>query len=798
MRNSALLLLLALSGAAPSTLVAQAALQDSLPAATLQVAAARTPGDTTLRYRLEIPAQPLRDALADFARQTGLHVEAPEVAGARVRAKRVEAQISAPEALRALLAGTGFIAVFRDAESVLVLREAARDTVRTLGAVVVTAESSRRSAYSARRTLTATKTDLPLRDVPQSVTVIGRGLLADLAVQSMADVVRYVPGVTMGQGEGHRDAPTIRGNSSTSDFFVDGVRDDAQYLRDIYNAERIEALKGANAMMFGRGGGGGIINRVTKEAQWTPVRASILESGSNRHRRGTIDVGQGIDRRLALRLNGMHENSGAFRNASTHVQTGVNPTAAILAGNALLRLGYEFFDDRRTVDRGIPSFQGRPSGAGLRTFFGDPAASRSNASVHAASALVERGSSDGVLLRNRTRFVAYDKFYQNVFPTGLNAAGTQANLAAYNSATDRTNLFNQTDLTIAASHGPLRHVLLVGGELALQRTDNYRATGYFGQTATSYAVPFERPTVVAPVTFRQSASDADNRSRADVAAIYAQSQLSIGSHWQMVGGLRLDAFGMRFHNNRDGRDLERHDRLLSPRLGVVYKPVEAVSFYGSHGVSHLPSSGDQFAALTVTTQALEPEQFTNGEIGAKWEPRADLSLTGALFQLDRTKTAAPDPADATRLVQTGRQRTTGAELGITGNLARSWQVAGGWATQRAVILDRTSAAREGATVPLVPRHTLSFWNRFQLVEAVGAGIGVIHQTRMYAAIDNAVVLPGFTRVDAGLFLALTPQLRAQINAENLLDERYYATSHGNNNIMPGAPRLLRVSLNVAY
>ena len=798
MRNPAALVLLALSAASPAALIAQPALAESQPAASVQASAARTPGDTTLRYRLEIPAQPLRDALADFARQTGLHVEAPEVGGARVRAQRVDAQLSAPEALRALLAGTGFNAVFRDAESVLVLRETARDTVRTLGTVVVTAESSRRSAYTARRTLTATKTDLPLRDVPQSVTVIGRGLLADLAVQNMADVVRYVPGVTMGQGEGHRDAPTIRGNSSTADFFVDGVRDDAQYLRDVYNAERIEALKGANAMMFGRGGGGGVINRVTKEAQWTPVRAGILESGSNRHRRGAIDVGQGIDRRLALRLNGMHENSGAFRNASTHQQTGVNPTAAILAGSALVRVGYEFFDDRRTVDRGIPSYQGRPSNAGLRTFFGDPSASRSTNSVHAASALVERGSSDGVLLRNRTRFVSYDKFYQNVYPTGLNATGTQANLAAYSHATDRTNLFNQTDLTIASSHGALRHVFLVGGELARPRTDNYRTTGYFNQTATSLAVPFERPTVVAPVSFRQSASDADNRTSAEVAAAYAQSQLSIGSHVQLLGGLRVDAFGLRFHNNRDGQELTRHDRLVSPRFGLVYKPIEAVSLYGSHSVSHLPSSGDQFASLTATTRTLEPERFTNLEVGAKWEPRADLSLTGALFQLDRTKTAAPDPADATRLVQTGRQRTTGAELGVTGNLTRAWQIAGGWATQRAVILDRTSAAREGATVPLVPHHTLSFWNRYQLVDAVGAGIGVIHQARMYAAIDNAVVLPGFTRVDAGLFLSVTPQLRAQINAENLFDERYYATSHGNNNIMPGTPRSLRVSLNVAY
>ena len=107
------------------------------------------------------------------------------------------------------------------------------------------------TGYTADRTRSATKTDTPLRDVPQSVTVVTKQIIADQGMQGMADVVRYVPGITMCQGEGHRDAPTIRGQSTTADFFVDGVRDDAQYLRDLYNVERVEALKGANAMMFG-------------------------------------------------------------------------------------------------------------------------------------------------------------------------------------------------------------------------------------------------------------------------------------------------------------------------------------------------------------------------------------------------------------------------------------------------------------------------------------------------------------------------------------------------------------------
>jgi catecholate siderophore receptor len=211
-------------------------------------------------------------------------------------------------------------------------------------------------------------------------------------------------------------------------------------------------------------------------------------------------------------------------------------------------------------------------------------------------------------------------------------------------------------------------------------------------------------------------------------------------------------------------------------------------------VSFLPSAGDQFTALTVTSQALEPERFTNREVGAKWDVRPDLALTAATYSLDRTHTAAPDPSDPAKVVQTGAQRTTGAELGLTGSITGAWQVAGGVAAQRARIVSTTSAATAGAGVPLVPRRTLSLWNRYQVAPALGAGVGVIRQSAVFAAIDDAVTLPGFTRVDGALYLALGRGVRAQVNVENLLDARYYGVSQGNNNIMPGAIRTVRVSL----
>lgn len=761
----------------------------------------RVASDSTVVFRVEIPQQPLAAALRELARQTGLRIELAAELGrddTEALAPKVAGRMTVPGALRALLAGRRLRADFRHDR--WIVGAAKGDSPGTVLQRVVITGGASRSGYLATRTRTATRTDTPLRDVPQSVTVVGRALIADQSMRGMGDVVRYVPGVTMGQGEGHRDAPTIRGISSTADFFVDGVRDDAQYQRDLYNVERVEALKGANALAFGRGGGGGAINRVSKEAQWSPRYAFTAAGGSYGERRATLDVGDALGRAVAVRLNGVHEESGSHRHDVRLARAGINPTATVLLGGeqaTIVRLGLEYFRDRRTVDRGIPSFRGAPSEGGVRTFFGDPDASRAHAEVWAANVSMERALTEALTLRHRSRFARYDKSYRNVFPGAVDSSGNLVALSAYASATDRHNQFHQVDLAWDGRTGWLGHTLVAGGEVGWQATDNFRQTGYFDGTATSYAVPFARPTVSAPVTFRQSATDADNTTTANVAAIYVQDQLTLGDRWQAIAGVRYDRFALDYRNERNAQRLSRTDGMVSPRAGLVFRAAEPLSLYGSYGVSSLPASGDQFGSLTVTTRTLRPERFFNREVGAKWEPGSDVSVTAAIFRLDRTNTTAPSPSDPAVLVQTGRQRATGVELGVNGRLTNAWQVAGGFTSQQATIVSRTAAARAGATVPLVPHRTISLWNRYQVVRSFGVALGIVRQGPAYAAIDNSVTLPAFTRVDAAAYFVVSPWLRGQVNVENVFDREYYPTSHGNNNIMPGSPRAFRVTLSTA-
>ena len=648
--------------------------------------------------------------------------------------------------------------------------------------------------YQATSVSAATRTLTPLGDVPQSITVVSRELIADQMMMSIGDVVRYVPGITAIQGENNRDQLVIRGNSTSADFFLDGLRDDVQYYRDLYNVERVEALKGPDAMIFGRGGGGGVVNRVSKEAGFAPLREFTFLGGSYGDKRFTVDLDQPLGDRVAIRFNGLYENSGTFRDFVSRKRFGMNPTLMFaVTPRTRITAGYERFRDERVADRGVPSFQGRPLDVPVPTYFGNPGESHVGARVNLGSLVVEH-QAGRLTIRNRTLAGNYDRGYQNFVPGAVTADKMQDSLSAYNNATRRRNVINQTDLTYSVSTGHIRHTLLAGIEVSRQLTDNFRNTGYFNNSTTSVLIPLADPVIDTPVTFRQSATDADNHLQTGVGAVYVQDQIEISRRVQMIAGLRFDHFDLQYHDNRSGTDLRRIDNMPAPRGGIVFKPAATLSLYGSYSVSHLPSSGDQFSSLTAITVQVKPEHFTNYEAGVKWDVRRNLSLAAAVFRLDRTNTRATDPNDPTRIVQTGSQRTNGFEMGWNGNVTRAWKIAGGYAWQDAFIVSTTTAAVAGAQVAQAPHHTFSFWNHYQIHPRLGAGLGIVRRSDMFAAIDDTVVLPAYTRADAAVYYSLTERMRLQANVENLFNQRYYLNADSNNNISPGSPRAVRVGL----
>ncbi|HEU5285993.1 MAG TPA: TonB-dependent receptor plug domain-containing protein, partial [Sphingomicrobium sp.] len=293
------------------------------------------------------------------------------------------------------------------------------DAAATAEAGDVIVVTGQRREYGVRSTITATRTNTDVKDIPQALTVVSESQIEDQSLRSIADLLMFVPGATPGTGEGNRDQITLRGNTTTADFFVDGIRDDVQYFRDFYNLDRVEVLRGSNAMIFGRGGGGGIVNRVTKRSGLAQYREFLAAGDSEGGVRLSGDLDQPLGSSAGLRINGVYENGDSFRRHVDLERLAVNPTVGILAGPATrIDLSYEYLRDRRTADRGVPSIAGEPLEGFDRTFFGDPGSSFARADVHLATFGLEHKFGDALTLRNRTLYGDYDKFYQNIYPNG--------------------------------------------------------------------------------------------------------------------------------------------------------------------------------------------------------------------------------------------------------------------------------------------------------------------------------------------------------------------------------------------
>ncbi|MEM8695028.1 MAG: TonB-dependent siderophore receptor [Pseudomonadota bacterium] len=662
--------------------------------------------------------------------------------------------------------------------------------------------------YQTDETASATKTETPLIDVPQSLSILSREQIDDQVLGDIGDILRYTPGASIGQGEGHRDQITIRGQNTTADFYIDGLRDDVQYFRPLYNLERIEILRGSNALIFGRGGGGGIINRVTKIAQpgdtfgngslSVDTFGSVYVSG---------DANVAASDTIGLRLNAYYEALDNHRDFFDGDRFAINPTVTIDLGSDTRILGsYEYVDDDRVVDRGVPALNGEPLEGFDNTFFGDPNANFTTLEAHISRLRFEHDFSESLSYNSTIQYADYNKLYQNIYPVGFDDIANTVSLDGYRDTTQRENLIIQGNLIWEGNTGSIGHTLLLGYEYGDQQTQNARRDVFFpasmdDQITFGFSDPLAIPAFAFPAFNRARSSDAEFFS------FYAQDQIEIGEHVIIVAGIRYDRFEIDVVDQievndgaADGNDgfLSRTDTEWSPRIGLIYKPQDNVSLYASYARSFLPRSGDQFLTLSPTSEALAPERFDNYEFGVKWDPRPGLSLTAAIFRLDRENGTTVDPTDPGNTILTG-SRTEGFEVQLVGEILPGWSVNAGYsfldADERGRVDGGVVANR---TLSQVPRHMASMWNRIDLTERLGLGLGVTHQSSQFASIDNTVRLPSFTRFDAALFYDVSDNVRVQLNVENLFDENYFPAAHNNNNISTGEPLNARFTLRASF
>jgi catecholate siderophore receptor len=618
-------------------------------------------------------------------------------------------------------------------------------------------------------TAVATKTNTPLVNIPQSVSVLTKSFIQDQSPQNLTDLTRYVPGVAIHQGEGNRDELVIRGIDSSANFFVNSFRDDVQIFRDLYNAQSVEILKGPSALTFGRGAGGGLVNRTLKEADWTALKESMLQTSSYYDRRAAIDVDQPINENVAARVNAVYEKSNTFRDFGHLERYGIDATVTFKPdASTKIRLSSEHFHDERTADCGNPSqalsFVSPSStrcnpaapfapGGDVTRFFGSPDLSVARANVDTVMAFVEHDFGGGLTVKNGSLFAEYKKFYQNIYPGNgplsgaVNPSDTAFNRAAHNHETDRTNLFNQTDFVFKGSTGPIFHTIAFGTEFGRQTGHDLRNTGIFPNgTSTIVGNPWD-PTYFGPVVFIHqfpgafspdvSTADSNSKYRLNIGSAYARDTVEITPWLQVIGGARMDSFDIAALDQNTNTNRARVDNVASPQGAVIVKPSASMSLYAMYSVSYLPASGDQFSALTSGTAILAPQKFENKEVGFKWNIFPRLLFSAALYNLDRTNVPLPDPNNPGFFLLSGKNHIRGFETELKGYITDEWQSALGYAyTDARVASDTSTTIVKGNRIQLVPFSQFSWWNKYQFNPTWAAALGVIYFSNSYASSDD--------------------------------------------------------------
>ena len=648
----------------------------------------------------------------------------------------------------------------------------------------------------------ATKTPTPLIDIPQSISVVTRAQIDDQQFTSLAELLQFMPGVAVSQGEAHRDAISIRGNKTTADFFIDGLRDDVQYFRPLYNIERVEVLRGANALLFGRGGTGGAINRVLKKPQhqeeFAEVSGLVDTFGALNF---AFDGNTEINERVAVRFNSFYERFDNHRDFFEGERFGLNPTVDIVLGNSThLFASYEFLNDWRVVDRGVPSVGSAPGRGPLKgydnMFFGSPDANKANLVAHILQTKLEHQINAAWTSNLMVQYAYYDKVYQNLYPVEFDPVANEVTLDGYRDPTERENIIVQGNLVGEFDLFSVGHTVLAGAEYVNSDTRNSRLDTLFPSSADDQVtIDFSNPLNIPGFGFVTPARD--RKVNVDTTSFYLQDQVDVLEWLQLVGGFRVDRFDLDVDDIQNAQSISQVDTEISKRFGVILKPFEDFSFYGSYSESFLPPSGDQALSTNLAESQLNPQRTENIETGVKWDVLPGLALTAAIFRLELESVTEVNPVDPEDTITLGGTVIKGAEAQLVGSLTDNWTIMSGVSYMDGEIEDPGSAD-DGNTTRETPKYMASLWSRYNVSDQLGFGVGVTHQSEYFAAADNQVVVPSFTRLDGGIFYTVNPNLELQVNIENITNTDYFPNSHSNSNISTGEPINARFSVRARF
>jgi catecholate siderophore receptor len=665
------------------------------------------------------------------------------------------------------------------------------------------------------RRLQGDKLPQRLLDTPQSVTLVTQDLLREQGVTRLEDALKNVPGITLNAGEGaaRGDTVNLRGFSAFNDFFLDGVRDAAVYTRDSFNLEAVEVVKGPSATLFGRGSTGGAINQVSKAPTLNPMATVTGEVGTNDDYRGTIDIDQPIGPAAAFRLNAVGESSEiAGRDDVKNSRWGVAPSLSLGIGQATsATFSYLHQQEDDVPDTGIPFVNGRPASVPRGAFYG-LASDRTTGDDDIVTARVRHDFNPNLSIADTFRYANYEFDYQFDAPNFGSHVPTAATplsaiLVGRDSPSSRgaqTNLTNQLDLTAHFTTGFVTHTLVTGIELARQTNDIDRYANPFDANNTWIAeTPLLDPNPHEAHPIEPVSSIQDTVAYSEAA--YATDTIGITRYVDVIAGLRFDRFAASYNQLTVASGARLHldhtDRLGSPRLALVIKPTPQQSYYLSYGTSFDPSA--EALSLTTKTANLGPVKAKTYEAGAKslWLD-GKLTLTGAVFQTEVDNAQTNDPDNPTITVLNGNQRVNGFELGASGHLTQQLKITAGYTYLDGETIASGTPAYVGRFIPNAARNAVNLWTEYRFNPAWEIGGGGNYLDKRFADSGNTATVPSYVVWNAMVSYRVNPNLVLQLNANNLFDKLYYDgiyyTSAGENHVVPGPGRTVKLTARASF
>jgi len=675
--------------------------------------------------------------------------------------------------------------------------EAEQQAVTNLPTISVKAEKEQSLKQEVGQASTATKGLMQLKDVPQIVNVVPKQVLREQTVTSMQGALQNVAGLSFSVGDGQRDQVMIRGFSAITDNYVDGIRDDALYFRDMSNVERIEVLKGPASVLYGRGSAGGLVNKINKKPMDESLREVSLIGGTTGQRRAEVDVNEKVAENVKVRLTGAVEDSDGYRDQAFLKRQAVAPSLQWdISDKTKLLIQADYLHDNRLADQGFPTdpITGKPVKTNPKTFYGalnGKEVGDVDTEISSQTISLDHEFNDNLKYHGAVRHYNYSLDRQYSVDSHQKLPADQIQLTQNKRLRNEDGVYVQQELSSLFNTGFLKHNTLIGAEYSKQHKDELvwskarQITNIFNPELENWA-PLDTSV----------AAETNNSNTFENYGIYLQDLMTVTDQLKVLVGLRYDNLSQDRNNKVKSQILNRTDNTYSPRIGVVYQPLSNISFYTSYNRSFQPLA-DSFV-LYKNSDDLSPTKTENVEVGAKWDVNDQLNVTLALFEMSQTNIQNQDPANPNQALLAGEQKTKGVELSVTGQLTDQLSVLAGYSYMDGKI-EESTIGFTGNHSALTPNNTANLWLKYQINDHWYAAVGGRGESSRFSAPDNKNVLPGYAVVNAAVGYQ-SERYDVNLNLNNLFDRDYFVSGHSgaNDSNMMGDPLNAQIALRYRF